>query len=238
MGFEQGDKTQRESLFSSQKYSSPLTSSLLGVQLSVPLNISWSLESCKQKSNKLLISLPLCPDMAEPLVVDIIFSPFANPLRICVLSVGVQLLGDSPARGITAAEPSNAWGYPHWGARKASGSQDTGGFLSLSCEKTTSISSRICSGLQWFFFFQVQIGHFLVFKMLFSWPFVSFTTGSCLGLQSSAPHTLSGQMEMLIPQATLATHSSCFRSSKASGSYLQEYILPGLLLVLNIGCPQ
>lgn len=88
------------------------------------------------------------------------------------------------------------------------------------------------------FFFQVRIGHFLVFKMLFSWPFVSFTTGSCLGLQSSAPHILSGQMEMLIPQATLATHSSCFRSSKASGSYLQEYILPGLLLVLNIGCPQ
>lgn len=168
MGFEQGDKTQRESLFSSQKYSSPLTSSLLGVQLSVPLNISWSLESCKQKSNKLLISLPLCPDMAEPLVVDIIFSPFANPLRICVLSVGVQLLGDSPARGITAAEPSNAWGYPHWGARKASGSQDTGGFLSLSCEKTTSISSRICSGLQWFFFFfRYKSGTFWFLKCYF-----------------------------------------------------------------------
>ena len=48
--------------------------------------------------------------------------------------------------------------------------------------------------------------------MLFSWPFVSFTT-------SSAPHALSGQMEMLIPQATaLATHPSCFRPSKASGS--------------------
>lgn len=71
-------------------------------------------------------------------------------------------------------------------------------------------------------------------KKLFSGPFVSFTTGSCLGLQSSAMHILSGQMEGLIPQAIApATHSLCFSSSEASGSDLQKHILPDLLLVLN-----
>lgn len=156
---------------------------------------------------------------------DVMFSQFATSLRVCALSVKVSLSFGTHLRGRCCSGAQQCTRQPSPGPLGTWGSQDAGGLLSLSCEKMTSVSSRTRSGPA-MIFFQVWIWHFLGFKMLFFWPFVSFMMGSCLGLWSGAMHILSGQMGQPIPQATpLAAHSACFRSSKASGSYLQEHIL-------------